>query len=48
MIAQAPSPVPIPIEVEGDKITGEGMVYYQWVLPIDHSSVSTPTTEPAQ
>jgi len=40
-------PMPVPLQVEGDKITGPGPVYYQFVLPLDHSAVeNAPATQP--
>jgi hypothetical protein len=38
VIAEAPnSPIPFNLDVEGDKVTGNGTTFYQFVLPLDHS-----------
>ena len=34
------SPLPIPIEVAGDAVTGEGTIYYQFILPLDRSALT--------
>ncbi len=34
------SPLPIPIEVAGDAVTGEGTIYYQFILPLDRSALN--------
>ena len=42
-------PMPIPVEVEGDKVSGTGTVFYQFILPLDRSKVlplRPPTTKP--
>jgi hypothetical protein len=44
--------LPFPLEVQGDRVEGKGLVYYQFVLPVDRSAVTnTPangaTTQPA-
>jgi hypothetical protein len=31
------SPIPIPLDVEGDKVTGNGMTFYQFILPLQRS-----------
>jgi hypothetical protein len=41
------SPLPMPMEVQGDKIDGYGTTYYQFVLPLDTSYFSNPTTQPS-
>jgi hypothetical protein len=51
VIAQAAADLPVPLEVDGNKITGGGNVYYQFVLPIDRQTLADkaatqPTTEP--
>lgn len=38
VIAEALGPLPIPMEVEGDKVTGEGLILYQAALPLDRSA----------
>ena len=40
-------PIPVPLEVEGDKMTGDGPVYYQFVLPLQRDGVSA-ATQPAE
>ena len=37
--------MPVPLEVEGDKVTGEGPVYYQFVLPLDRPAPEPETTQ---
>jgi hypothetical protein len=32
-------PLPFPLEVEGDKVTGVGSVFYQFVLPTDRTKM---------
>jgi hypothetical protein len=34
-------PLPIPLEVEGDRVTGRGKVFYQFVLTLDRSNLPT-------
>ena len=29
---------PIPLDVEGDKVTGNGTTFYQFILPLEHSA----------
>jgi hypothetical protein len=38
------SPMPVPLEVEGEKITGDGNVFYQFVLPVDRSALEAAAT----
>ena len=43
--------LPFPLEVQGDRIKGKGIIYYQFVVPVDRSAVqkaptSQPTTKP--
>jgi hypothetical protein len=39
VLAEAPdTPIPIPLDVEGDKVTGNGTTFYQFVLPLDRSA----------
>ena len=48
--SETPSPLPIPIEVEGEPVTGNGTIYYQFILPLDRSALNakpTTTTQPA-
>ena len=39
ILAQAEGGLPIPVEVEGDRVSGEGVTYYQFILPLDHSKM---------
>jgi hypothetical protein len=40
--------LPFPLEVEGNRIDGEGVIYYQYVVPVDRSAVlKAPTNKPA-
>ena len=41
-------PMPVPLEVEGDKITGDGPVYYQFVLPLQRERRCSAATQPAR
>jgi hypothetical protein len=43
-----PNPMPIPLQVNGDRIAGNGERLYQFVVPMDNSFESTPTTEPSE
>lgn len=46
VIAEAPNtPLPIPLDVEGDKVTGNGTTFYQFVLPLEHSASLYATDE---
>ena len=45
--ADGPMKLPFPLDVEGDRIGGSGVNFYQFVLPIDHSKLP-PTTQPAE
>ena len=38
-----PGAMPIPIEVEGDLVTGEGVTYYQFLLPLNRTALSAAT-----
>jgi hypothetical protein len=44
-------PLPFPLEVQGDPVAGKGVVYYQFVIPVDRSAVlkdpTQATTQPA-
>lgn len=39
ILAQADGELPIPVEVEGDRVKGEGITYYQFILPFDRSKL---------
>jgi len=41
------SPVPIPLNVDDSKMTGQGSVFYQFILPIDRGKMDIPATQPA-
>jgi hypothetical protein len=45
--SDANTPLPVPIEVEGELVTGEGITYYQFILPLDRSALLAPTTKPS-
>lgn len=34
-------PLPFPLEVEGNRVEGQGVTYYQFIIPIDRSGSST-------
>jgi hypothetical protein len=39
VIAEATdTPIPIPLDVDGEKVTGNGTTFYQFVLPLDRST----------
>jgi hypothetical protein len=39
--------LPFPLEVQGDRVDGRGVVYYQLIVPVDRSAVKDPaTTQP--
>jgi hypothetical protein len=48
VLATAKGPLPIPVLVNDEKMTGEGTVFYQFILPMDRGSVDQPTTQPAK
>lgn len=40
--------LPFPLEVQGDLIKGKGVIYYQFVVPVDRSVINkVPTSQPA-
>jgi hypothetical protein len=41
-----PNPLPMPLEVNGDRVTGDGLTLYQFIVPMDNSFATTPTTQP--
>src|SRR5205085_12245272 len=46
--ATADEKLPFPLEVQGDRIEGKGVIYYQFVVPVDRSAVpAAPTTWPS-
>jgi hypothetical protein len=38
VLAESEGPLPVPIDVEGDKVAGNGTIFYQYVLPLDRSA----------
>jgi len=48
ILAAAQGPVPMPLEVDGDKVTGKGWTFYQFILPIDRGSLDGPPTTTTQ
>jgi hypothetical protein len=48
ILARSSGDMPIPLEVEGEKITGDGPIYYQFVLPLDRTALeAAAATQPA-
>ena len=47
ILASNKGPLPIPVEVNGDKIGGDGTVFYQFILPLDRGKADAPTTRAA-
>lgn len=47
-VGPANSPVPVPFTVSGDPVTGQGLTYYQFVVPINRPPADPPepTTRP--
>ncbi|HEX3356359.1 MAG TPA: hypothetical protein VHS31_05190, partial [Tepidisphaeraceae bacterium] len=43
VLGRSDGPIPVPLEVEGDKMTGDGPIYYQFVLPLQRDAVSAAT-----
>jgi hypothetical protein len=45
-------PLPFPLSVQGDPVPGEGIIYYQFVIPVDRSAVikdpTAATTQPSK
>lgn len=37
-LARADGPLPFPLKVGGDQVPGQGVVYYQFIIPLDHST----------
>jgi hypothetical protein len=44
--ADGKAPLPFPLQVEGDKVEGSGMLFYQSILPMERIDLP-PTTQPA-
>jgi hypothetical protein len=47
ILAEADGPMPFPLDVEGERVSGTGTDFYQFVLPLDRSPLSVPATQPA-
>jgi hypothetical protein len=47
ILAEADGPLPFPMDVEGERVSGTGTDFYQFVLPLDRSPLNVPTTQPA-
>ena len=48
VLAQADNrPLPFPLEVNGDRIAGDGTVFYQFALPLERVAPAAPATKPA-
>jgi hypothetical protein len=46
--ANGEEPLPFPLEVNGNRVDGKGIVYYQFVVPVDATAVhKIPTTLPS-
>jgi hypothetical protein len=45
VLAEAEGPLPFPLYVEGDRVSGTGTNFYQFILPLDHSKL--PQIEPS-
>ena len=39
ILAQAEGELPVPLDVEGERVKGEGVTYYQFILPLDRSKL---------
>jgi hypothetical protein len=48
VLATTKGPLPIPVQVDDNKVTGDGTVFYQFILPIDRGKLDEPTTKPEQ
>ena len=48
VLASAKGPLPIPVEVDGNRMGGDGVTLYQFLLPIDRGTVDQPTTRPVE
>ena len=52
VLAQSEGGIPIPLKVEGREVESEGTTFYQFILPLDWSTLEkpkepTPATRPA-
>jgi hypothetical protein len=48
ILASNKGPLPVPLEVDGDKIPGEGVNFYQFILPINRGKADEPTTRKSE
>jgi hypothetical protein len=48
VFAQAQGPMPMPLEVNGDRIEGEGVTFYQIALPLDRTRLIPPPKPPTR
>jgi hypothetical protein len=46
VLADTQGPLPIPLDVDGSRVSGDGTIFYQFVLPLDRSAMA-PTTQPS-
>jgi hypothetical protein len=46
ILASGKGGLPIPVEIDGNVVPGDGMVLYQFLLPIDRGDADKPTTQP--
>ena len=44
VIGEAEGPLPFPLEVNGDRMSGQGVTFYQFVVPLDRSALDAPPT----
>jgi hypothetical protein len=44
IFAESQGPLPMPLNVEGEPVKGDGLIFYQFVLPLDRGEL-TPTTQ---
>jgi hypothetical protein len=42
----SPDTMPIPLDVNGERVLGNGLRLYQFVVPMDNSFETTPSTQP--
>jgi hypothetical protein len=48
VMATAKGPLPVPVEVDGNRIGGDGVTLYQFLLPIDRGTADRPTSRPVE
>jgi hypothetical protein len=44
----APCALPIPLDVNGERVGGNGLMLYQFIVPMDNTFATTPTTESSE